>query len=137
MNASSPEPTQAQMSLEQMKAFVRNHFEQLINQKNLATAEANFASEFVDHGTDVPAGLPPGREGTKQYVAGVLKKIPDIHVTVEDVIAEGDRIVVRNMWRGTDRDSGNKIQFGGIVIWRIAHGQFVERWAYLESPTSV
>jgi predicted SnoaL-like aldol condensation-catalyzing enzyme len=134
MAAANPELSAVGMSVAEMKAFVRNHFEQLINQKNLAIADVNFAPEFVDHGTDVPPGLPPGPDGAKQYVAGALKKVPDIHVMVEDVIAEGDKVVVRNLWRGTDLASGKKIQFGGIVIWRIAHGQLLERWAYLETP---
>jgi predicted ester cyclase len=41
---------------------------------------------------------------------------------------------VRNTWRATDPASGKKLQFAGIVIWRIAHRQLVERWAYLETP---
>jgi len=65
-----------------------------------------------------------------------LKKFPDMHIPIEDIIAEGDKVVCRNLWRGTDRDSGKKIQFGGIVIWRIARGKIKERWAYLEPPKS-
>ena len=55
-------------------------------------------------------------------------------VTIEDIIAEGDKVVVRNTWRGTNRATGQRLQFGGIVIWRIADGKIVERWAYLENP---
>jgi len=58
-------------------------------------------------------------------------------VTIEDIVAEGDKVVVRNTWRATDSTNARKIEFGGIVIWRIAHGQLVERWAYLEPPHPV
>jgi predicted SnoaL-like aldol condensation-catalyzing enzyme len=122
------------MTHSEMKEFVRNHFEEFVNRQNLAIADVNFAPEFVDYGSDVPPGLPPGPEGAKQYVGGAMKKFPDIHVTIEDLIAEGDRVVVRNTWRATDPASGVKMQFAGIVIWRIAHRQLVERWAYLEKP---
>jgi predicted SnoaL-like aldol condensation-catalyzing enzyme len=122
------------MTHAEMKAFVREHFEQFVNQKNLAIGDINFAPEFVDHGADVPPGTPPGPAGAKQYVGGAYKKFPDIHVTIEDLIAEGDKVVVRNTWRGTDAASGAKVQFAGIVIWRIAHRQLVERWAYLQAP---
>ena len=124
------------MSVDEMKQFVRNHFEQFVNQKNIVIGDVNFAPEFVDHGSDVPPGLPPGPQGAKQYVAGAQKRIPDLHVTIEDIIAENDKVVVRNTWTGTDRESGKRIRFSGIVIWRIAHRQLVERWAYLQSPSS-
>jgi hypothetical protein len=45
--------------------------------------------------------------------------------------------VARNRWSGTEAASGVKHQFSGIVIWRIAHRQFVERWAYLTPPQAI
>jgi predicted SnoaL-like aldol condensation-catalyzing enzyme len=119
-----------------MKDFVRNHFEEFVNRKNLDIGNVNFASEFVDHGADVPPGTPPGPVGAMQYVGGAYKKFPDLHVTIEDIIAEGDKVVVRNTWQGTEAATGTVYQFSGIVIWRIAHGQLVERWAYLQPPHS-
>lgn len=122
---------------EKMKQFIRNHFEEFVNRRNLEVADVNFAPDFVDHGSDVPPGTPPGPQGAKHYVGGALKRFPDMHVTVEDVIAEGDKVVVRNTWQGTDRNSGKKLRFGGIVIWRVAEGKLAERWAYLENPKTV
>jgi predicted ester cyclase len=122
------------MSLEEMKAFIRSHFEEFVNRKNLDIADVNFAAEFVDHGADVPPGTPAGPAGAKQYVGNALKKFPDMHVTIEDMVAEGDKVVVRNVWRATDPESGRRLAFGGIVIWRIARGKIAERWAYLEKP---
>jgi predicted ester cyclase len=137
MNSTHDESQDTGMSLEEMKSFIRNHFEQFVNLKNLDVADVNFAAGFIDHGADVPPGTPQGPAGAKQYVGNALKKFPDMNVTIEDIIAEADRVVVRNTWRATDQAAGRKIQFAGIVIWRIAGRQIIERWAYLESPKSV
>ena len=125
------------MTLTEAKEFVRNHFEEFVNRKNLKIGEVNFAPEFVDHGADVPPGLPSGPVGAMQYVGGAYKKFPDILVEILDLIAEDDRVVVRNHWTGTEAASGTKYEFSGIVIWRIAHRQLVERWAYLTPPQVV
>src|SRR5579859_6065298 len=122
------------MAHEEMKQFIRNHFEEFVNKQNLAIADVNFAPSFVDHGADVPPGTPPGPAGAKQYVGGAYKRFPDIRVRIEDMIAEDDKVVVRNHWTGTDSKNGQKIQFRGIVIWRIENRRIHERWAYLEAP---
>ena len=125
------------MTHAEMKEFIRNHFEEFVNRKNLRIGEVNFAPGFVDHGADVPPGLPPGPEGAIQYVRAALKKVPDLRVSIEDLIAEDDKVVVRNHWTGTDAASKQRLEFSGIVIWRIANRQIVDRWAYLESPHPV
>jgi len=122
------------MTHAEMKEFIRNHFEEFVNRKNLPIGEVNFAPGFVDHGADVPPGMPPGPEGAIKYVGAALKKVPDLHLTIEDMIAEDDKVTVRNRWMGTDAASQQRLEFSGIVIWRIANRQIVERWAYLESP---
>ena len=122
------------MTPAEAKQFVRNHFEDFVNRKNLQIGEVNFAPEFVDHGADVPPGLPPGPAGAIAYVGKAYQKFPDIHVDILDLIAEDDRVVVRNRWTGTEAVSGKRYEFAGIVIWRIAHRQLVERWAYLTPP---
>jgi hypothetical protein len=58
-------------------------------------------------------------------------------VDILDLVGEDDRVVVRNRWTGTEAASDNKYEFAGIVIWRIAHRQLVERWAYLTAPEEV
>lgn len=129
--------TQPHQTLEQMKDFVRQHFEDFVNRKDLDAADRNFAPEYQEHGADAPAGALPGPAGPKQYLAAAFKRFPDIHVTIDDIIAEGDKVVVRNTWQGTDVTTSQRVEFKGIVIWRIAHGQLVERWAYLQAPYPV
>jgi predicted SnoaL-like aldol condensation-catalyzing enzyme len=122
------------MTHTEAKEFVRTHFEEFVNRKNLNIGNVNFAAEFADHGADVPPGTPPGPAGAIQYVGGAYRKFPDIHVEILDLIAEDDKVVVRNRWTGTEATTGRKFEFSGIVIWRIAHRQLVERWAYLTPP---
>jgi len=122
------------MSIEENKTFVCRHFEEFVNQKNLEIADRNFASDYVEHGTDAPAGAAPGPIGPKTYLAAAFRRYPDLRVTIEDIIAEGDKVVVRNRWQATDGQTGEAIEFTGIVIWRIASGKLAERWAYLQAP---
>jgi ketosteroid isomerase-like protein len=122
------------MTTEEAKDFVRRHFEDFVNRQDLSAADRNFAADYREHGADAPAGSPPGPDGPKRYLAAAFERFPDIHVTIEDIIAEGDKVVVRNTWRATDSQSGQKIEFAGIVIWRIAGGKLAERWAYLQAP---
>jgi len=70
------------MTFAEMTPFVRNHFEEFVNRENPDIAHANFAPDFVDHGSDVPPGLPNGPAGAKQYVGGAYKKVPDIYVEI-------------------------------------------------------
>jgi len=140
MNSPKPQESinpKTGMTFSEMKEFVRNHFEEFVNRKNLNIGTVNFAPEFVDHGADVPLGTPPGPAGAMQYVGGAYKKFPDLHVDILDEIAEDDKVVVRNHWTGTEAATGRKYEFSGIVIWRIAHRQLVERWAYLTPPQIV
>jgi predicted SnoaL-like aldol condensation-catalyzing enzyme len=125
------------MTHTEMEEFIRNHFEEFVNRKNLRIGEVNFAPEFVDHGADVPPGMASGPAGAIQYVGAALKKVPDLRVAIEDMIAEDDKVVVRNRWTGTDDASKQRLEFSGIVIWRIANRRIVERWAYLEAPHPV
>jgi predicted SnoaL-like aldol condensation-catalyzing enzyme len=122
------------MSIEENKAFVRRHFEEFVNQKNLDIADRNFSNDYREHGTDAPAGADPGPNGPKTYLAAAFKRYPDMRVTIEDIIAEGDKVVVRNRWQATEAETGEAIEFTGIVIWRIASGKLAERWAYLQPP---
>jgi predicted ester cyclase len=116
------------------RQFIREHFEEFVNKKNLQIGHVNFAPDFVDHGSDVPPGMPAGPAGAIEYVNGALQRFPDLHVQIEDMIAEDDKVVVRNLWTATDSQTGRRLQFRGIVIWRIADKKIVERWANLESP---
>jgi len=122
------------MSIEDNKTFVRRHFEEFVNRKNLDAADRNFASDYIEHGTDAPSDIELGPNGPKRYLAAAFNRYPDLLVVIEDIIAEGDKVVVRNRWQATDGQSGKAIEFTGIVIWPISGGKLAERWAYLQAP---
>jgi predicted SnoaL-like aldol condensation-catalyzing enzyme len=122
------------MSIEDNKTFVRRHFEEFVNRKNLDAADRNFASNYIEHGTDAPSDTEPGPNGPKKYLGAAFNRYPDLRVVIEDIIAEGDKVVVRNRWQATDGQSGKAIEFTGIVIWRISGRKLAERWAYLQAP---
>ncbi|HWQ35039.1 MAG TPA: ester cyclase [Blastocatellia bacterium] len=123
--------------LRENKALVRRQFEELINRRNLSVVEEDIAGDFVDH--EAPPGTPPGPVWVKHWIRTLFQVVPDLHVTIEDIFAEDDRVVVRNTWRGTHtglflglEPTGRKFVLKGIVIWRIADGRLKERWAALD-----
>ncbi|MBV9671559.1 MAG: ester cyclase [Verrucomicrobia bacterium] len=125
------------MSIEQNKAFVPSHFEEFVNQKKPEIADTNFAQTYCEHGSDAPADAPAGPSGPKNYLKAAFMRYPDLRVTIEDIVAEGDKVVVRNRWEGTDSSSETRVQFSGIVIWRLVEGKLAERWAYLQTPQPI
>ena len=125
------------MTTSEARQFVRRHFEEFVNRQDLSAADRNFAPDYAEHGSDAPAATARGPEGPKKYLAAAFRRFPDIHVTIEDMIAEGEKVVVRNTWRATDSETNTRIEFSGVVIWRIANAKLAERWAYLEAPHSV
>jgi hypothetical protein len=67
MNATSKEAVNPKtgLTLGQLKDFIRNHFEEFVNQKNVDIADVNFVTEFIDHGVDVPPGTARGPAGAR------------------------------------------------------------------------
>src|SRR6266566_4202929 len=87
------------MSTEDNKALVRRCYDEVHNKKNLAAINEFLDPNGIDHAA--PPGLPGGLEGAKQFVSMFLTAFPDYHVTFEDMIAEGDKVVCRLTWHGT------------------------------------
>jgi predicted ester cyclase len=81
-----------------------------------------------------PGGKLSGVEGDEQMMVAMYKSMPDLRITIEDMIAEGDKVVCRNIWRWTDPPSGKKMQFHGFVLWRFEGGKIAERWATVTPP---
>ena len=117
---------------QQMKQFVREHFDEFVNKRNAAVIRRNMTPDFYDH--DGPGGKPTGIEGDEQMMVAMCQNMPDLHITVEEMIAEGDKVVCRNIWRWTDTASGKKMQFHGFVLWRFEGDKIAERWATVTPP---
>ena len=122
---------------EQNKAIFRAIPEKVVNTGNLDAADQYFAQDFVDHTT--PAGLPNGLAGFKAYITRLRSAFPDLHFTVEDVVAEGETVVVRATARGTMtgdflemKATGKTATWTEIHIGRLADGKVVEHWATID-----
>jgi steroid delta-isomerase-like uncharacterized protein len=128
------------MSIEQNKAIVRGIFEDGLNRGRVDAIAALTADNFVDHDIHVETGVPGGPEDMRRALIAIRKGFPDIHVTIEQIVGEGDTVVVRNTWRGTHRGEFNgiaatgwQVEIQGIVIWRIVDGKIAERWAVIDT----
>jgi predicted SnoaL-like aldol condensation-catalyzing enzyme len=113
-------------SIDYNKAFIINHFEEFVNKKNSAIAYTNLSDDFLDH--DEAGGPVVGPEPAKKMMDALYKFMPDIQVSIVEVIAESDKVMVRNIWSGTNHQ-GIKIQFKGFVLWKLKDGKITERWA--------
>ena len=120
------------LTLEQMKQFVRDHFEDFVNKRNASVIRKNMTSDFYDH--DGPGGNPTGVDGDEQMMLNMYKSMPDVRLTIKDMIAEGDKVVCRNIWRWTNVASGKAMQFHGFVLWRFEGDKIAERWATVTPP---
>ena len=124
------------MSLEENKAIVSHVTEELWNKNNLAVVDELYAPNFISHGLPEVA---PDREGYKQFVAMGRTALPDFHTTIEDIIAEGDKVVQRFTARGTHKGeymgippTGKQVTITGIAIDRIVGSKIVENWANMD-----
>jgi predicted ester cyclase len=119
-------------TLDQMKTFVRSHFEDFVNKRKAVVIQKNMTADFYDH--NGPGNKPTDRNGDEKMMVETFKAMPDFHVTIEDMIAEGDKVMCRNIWRWTDPASGKKMEFHGFVLWRFQGNQIAERWATVTTP---
>lgn len=125
------------MSTEQNKTQAHRFMEEVMNKGNMAAVDELTAEHFVDH--QAPPGVPPNREGVKGFVMTFRKAFPDLHYTVHDVIAEGDRVVERATGTGTMKGefqgmppSGKTATWEEIHITRFENGKAVEHWGVID-----
>lgn len=113
------------MSVDENKTLVRRYFEDLANNGNLAVA-----SQII---------VPQHREDVQQLITKLRTAFPDFHITIEDQIAEGDRVVTRftasgthhGEWQsplGIHQPTGKRFQHEGIRIFQIVDGRLAETW---------
>jgi steroid delta-isomerase-like uncharacterized protein len=126
------------MSSGDNKALVQRLFEEVFNQKQLDRADELVAPDYLDHGA-VP-GQGPGLEGAKQQRwAMYFAAIPDLHATIDDLAAEGDKVVVLYTVEGTQQGelsgvppTGKRFRISGISIYRLAEGKIAEQWEQMD-----
>lgn len=122
------------MSIQDNKALFRQFVKEVMNQGNLAAVDELMSPEFVEH-IPLPPTMPRDREGVKLIFAMYQRTFSDFQATIEDLIAEGDKVVGYLTLRGRHTGAfagfpptGRAITFQTIDIFRIADGKIVEHW---------
>lgn len=121
------------MSIEQNKAIVQRVFDDIYNRGQLDAVEQVFAANYVDH--SAPPGFPSGLDAFKQAFVMFRAPFPDLYITVEDLIAEGDKVAARLTFRGTHEGTlmgipptYKDLAIAGIAIDRLEDSKIVEHW---------
>jgi len=118
------------MSIEENKALVRRVYE-LLNRGELDAYYELLAPEYVEHLTTGDMSL----EQLEQFEAMFFAAFPDTNITIDDMVAEGDRVAVLVTWRGTHKGefhgiapTGKKVEMTNANIFRIDAGRCAEGW---------
>ena len=120
---------------ERNKDVIRRLFAEA-DRGHLEVIEACYSPDYVDHTPSPIRGLASGRAGVRKAFALFQRAFPDTRHTLEDLIAEGDRVVARVSARGTHTGpifghapTGRVVTLMGIAIYRLVDGRIAERWA--------
>jgi len=123
------------MSVKENKELIRNSYD-LMNRRELAEYFKLLSSGYIEH-------LPTGDMSLEQTIQGVPTfyiAFPDARATIEDMVAEGDKVAVRVTWRGTHQGdfigippTGKTFEMTNTAIFRIADGKWAETWATVDN----
>ncbi len=121
------------MSTEANKSLVHRYIEEVWDKQNPAAVDEFLAPTYKRYLS--PTATPLTREGQRQRLTGFRAAFPDVHLTIEDMFAEGDRITFRSTMRGTHQGvfqgiapAGKHVTVSLIDIVRVENGQIVEHW---------
>ena len=119
------------------KALVRRFFDEVMNEGRLDLVAELFAPEYVNR--HAHPGQQPGPDGVRQLVTNVRRAFPDLVETVDDLVAEGDRVGLRLTLRGTHlgafrgaEATGKRVEVMGMAIVRVEAGRIAEGWFFFD-----
>lgn len=126
------------MSTEENKAILRRAYKVAFDPKSLEALDGVIAPDIIDHNPSPEQ--PPGLENVKQVFSSLHTAFPDYQMNVEEMVAEGDKVVARLTMSGTHQGefmgiapTGNRVTVTGIDIVRITDGKIVERWGNFDA----
>ncbi|HEX9161823.1 MAG TPA: ester cyclase [Thermoanaerobaculia bacterium] len=119
-------------TIERNKAVARRVFDEIFNQKRLQAAEEIYAPDFINHGLHRQLSLAEDQA----YARSEVKAFPDLKITVDAMVAEGDYVTVLWTFRGTHTEwgygglppTGTRVEMRGITIWRVTDGKLHDEW---------
>ena len=124
------------MAAEDNKAKLRRIFQECFNQGNLATADELVAPDLRDTSPGIPPGIPTTGPDTLKGIVSLLRSaFPDLQVTIDEMVAEGDMVAAHTTWTGTQRGNfqgipptGKHVKWGSVDIVHVRGGQFVSHY---------
>ena len=132
----APAPAGA-ADLEANKSLVRAYYEEVYNKHRPEASDRFVANDFIEHNPRLPHD---GLAGTKKFLNTVFAAFSDYHAEIEQLVAEGDWVVVRTQFTGTNDGpydgrpaTGNKLVFSTSDFYRIENEKLVERWDVVET----
>lgn len=121
-------------------AAVNRFYDQVVNKGNLSVIDEVVSADYVEH--QAAPGLPPNREGVKQFFAMYRAAFPDLNLKVVDLIAKGDKVWIYYAETGTHKGdfmgvaaTNRKIDVKGLDVLRFVTGKAVEHWGLFDSMT--
>jgi len=124
---------------EQNKAIVRRVFEELWNNGNLSVADQLFTPTYTDHDPSTP-DFGHGPESERKRVTLYRTAFPDLRLTIEDIIAEGETVMARWSCRGTHKGdlsgiapTGKQINISGVTVARLSNGKLAEGYVHWDA----
>jgi predicted ester cyclase len=126
------------------KELVRRHFEEIWNRRDPDAADELMAADYLEHAVAPFGQTEPGKvngpAGTRQTVKWLLDQFPDLHMTIEAILAEGDTVAVRILSEGTNLGplngvmppTGKRFAARQTHWFRVADGKLAEHWATRE-----
>ena len=127
----------AAADLEANKLLIRSYIEEVFNKHQPAASDRFVATDFIEHNPRLPH---EGLAGTKKFLIKVFAAFSDYHGEIQELVAEGDKVVSRVQWTGTNDGpyegrpaTGNKLAFSTSDFFRIKNGKIAERWDVVET----
>jgi steroid delta-isomerase-like uncharacterized protein len=127
------------MSIDQNKALANRVLGEIFNGGNVKLVDELFAPTFVEREL-LPPGTPSGLDGVKALPVVFHTAFPDFKITINDVMAEGEKVMVRSTWSGTHKGefmgippTGKNVSFGVFDVLRFDGGKVVEHWGLMDS----
>jgi steroid delta-isomerase-like uncharacterized protein len=132
--ARQPITAQLPSASAQNKQLVEQIFQKVFNEGDVASVDKFLAADFVDHEEGAP-GQKDGREGLKATVLMMRTAFPDLKVTIEDVVVEGDKVAARLTMSGTQKgefmgmpSTGKSFSINAMDLFRIKDGRVTDHW---------
>ncbi len=127
------------MTIENNKAVAHRMIDEVFNHGNMSLADELLSPDYIEH-DELPPGVPAGREGLKETILMMRAGFPDFAATIEDIVAEDDKIAQRITWTGTHtgdfmgiQATGKSVSIQVLDIFRMVDGRIVEHWGLMDS----